>query len=90
MLLLFETLPFWRLPRCRFGGGSTQTQWKPKSGAGWKRSDAVEAVGDAISFVKERIRREQSKRETRTVMDSEEADKYIELVKQLQGRALPK
>ncbi|KAH0969626.1 hypothetical protein GBA52_028552 [Prunus armeniaca] len=63
------------------GGGSTQTQWKPKSGAGGKRREAVEAVGDAISIVNERIRREQSKRETRTVMESEEADKYIELVK---------
>lgn len=72
------------------GGGSTQTQWKPKSGAEGKRRDAVEAVGDAISFVNERIRREQSKRETRTVMDSEEADKYIELVKQQQQRGLEK
>ncbi|CAB4275536.1 unnamed protein product [Prunus armeniaca] len=72
------------------GGGSTQTQWKPKSGAGGKRREAVEAVGDAISIVNERIRREQSKRETRTVMESEEADKYIELVKQQQQRGLEK
>lgn len=67
---------------------STEQQWKPKSG---KREDSAE--GDDISILNERIRREQSKREgsgTRTVMESEEADKYIEMVKQQQQRGLEK
>ncbi|KAB2610049.1 hypothetical protein D8674_018081 [Pyrus ussuriensis x Pyrus communis] len=67
---------------------STEQQWKPKSG---KREDSAE--GDAITILNERIRREQSKREgsgTRTVMESEEADKYIEMVKQQQQRGLEK
>ncbi|KAG9130207.1 hypothetical protein Leryth_004218 [Lithospermum erythrorhizon] len=55
------------------------------------REKADNADNDAISLLHERIRREHGKRELgpRT-MDSEEADKYIKLVKEQQQRGLQK
>uniref|UniRef100_A0A5B7BS35 DNA helicase n=1 Tax=Davidia involucrata TaxID=16924 RepID=A0A5B7BS35_DAVIN len=46
---------------------------------------------DAISILNERIRRDHAKRDaSRPVMDSEEAEKYIQLVKEQQQRGLQK
>jgi len=46
---------------------------------------------DPISTLNERIRREYGKREvSRTVMNTEEADKYIQMVKEQQQRGLQK
>uniref|UniRef100_A0A1U8Q0J7 ATP-dependent DNA helicase At3g02060, chloroplastic isoform X2 n=1 Tax=Nelumbo nucifera TaxID=4432 RepID=A0A1U8Q0J7_NELNU len=46
---------------------------------------------DAISVLNERIRRDYGKREaSRTTMDSEEAEKYIQLVKEQQQRGMQK
>lgn len=56
-----------------------------------REAAAVEAETDAISILNERIRREQRKKSSpRTAMESEEADKYIELVKEQQQRGLQK
>ncbi|XP_073062113.1 ATP-dependent DNA helicase At3g02060, chloroplastic [Primulina eburnea] len=52
-----------------------------------------EEGGDAISLLNERIRREHSKRDfpsSRPSVESEEADKYIQLVKEQQQRGLQK
>ncbi|KAJ0112302.1 hypothetical protein Patl1_02508 [Pistacia atlantica] len=55
------------------------------------RRDKYETEQDSISVLNERIRRDYSKREaTRPVMDSEEADKYIRLVKEQQQIGLQK
>ncbi|KAL2529308.1 DEAD/DEAH box helicase [Forsythia ovata] len=57
-----------------------------------KQTDA-DLQRDAISLLNERIRREHSKRDSsssRPAMDSEEADKYIQLVKEQQQRGLQK
>lgn len=51
----------------------------------------MELDTDAISILNERIRRDHSKREdTRPVMDSQEADKYIQQVKEQQQKGLQK
>ncbi|KAL5797331.1 hypothetical protein ACOSQ2_002151 [Xanthoceras sorbifolium] len=56
-----------------------------------QRRDKSESERDAISVLNERILRDHSKREaTRPVMDSEEADKYMQLVKQQQQVGLQK
>ncbi|KAJ7976325.1 ATP-dependent DNA helicase [Quillaja saponaria] len=56
-----------------------------------KRTEKIELENDPISVLNERIRRDYSKREvSRTVMDSKEADKYIQLVKEQQQRGLQK
>lgn len=81
----------------------TQTQTQTKNSLGLsnsistktksskRREAAVEAESDAISILNERIRREQRKKSSpRTAMESEEADKYIELVKEQQQRGLQK
>ncbi|KAL8544223.1 hypothetical protein ACS0TY_004676 [Phlomoides rotata] len=57
----------------------------------WTPAEAEQR--DAISLLNERIRREHGKRETassRPAMDSKEADKYIQLVKEQQQRGLQK
>lgn len=56
-----------------------------------QRREGIETESDSISVLNERIRREQGKRElTRPVMDSEEADKYIQMVKEQQQKGLQK
>ncbi|GFP90278.1 transcription-repair-coupling factor [Phtheirospermum japonicum] len=53
--------------------------------------EAAEQQRDVISLLNERIRREHSKRESKkTAMDSEEAEMYIQLVKEQQQRGLQK
>lgn len=70
-------------------GLSNSISTKTKSSK--RREAAVEAESDAISILNERIRREQRKKSSpRTAMESEEADKYIELVKEQQQRGLQK
>ncbi|OVA09717.1 Helicase [Macleaya cordata] len=55
------------------------------------RREKVEPEVDAISLLNERIRRDHGKRETsKTVMDTQEAEKYIKLVKEQQQRGLQK
>ncbi|KAE8677933.1 syntaxin-22-like [Hibiscus syriacus] len=55
------------------------------------KREKTEPETDAISILNERIRRDHSKREsTRPVMDSQEADMYIQLVKEQQQRGLQK
>lgn len=55
------------------------------------RAERIEPENDSISALNERIRRDFAKREvSRTAMDSEEADKYIRLVKEQQQRGLQK
>lgn len=55
------------------------------------RKEKYETEPDDISILNERIRRDFGKREaTRPVMDSEEADKYIRLVKEQQQKGLQK
>lgn len=58
------------------------------------RTQPQEAEPDAISLLNDRIRRDLAKRDqlsiTRPVMDAEEADKYIQLVKEQQQRGLQK
>lgn len=57
------------------------------------RNARQEQDRDAISLLNERIRREHAKRDhspLRPAMDSEEADKYIQLVKEQQQRGLQK
>ncbi|KAK6798911.1 hypothetical protein RDI58_006614 [Solanum bulbocastanum] len=57
------------------------------------RNARQEQERDAISLLNERIRREHAKRDhspLRPSMDSEEADKYIQLVKEQQQRGLQK
>ncbi|KAI9120505.1 hypothetical protein K1719_007538 [Acacia pycnantha] len=55
------------------------------------KTERIELENDPISVLNERIRRDFAKREvSRTVMDSEEADKYIQLVKKQQQRGLQK
>lgn len=58
------------------------------------RTARQEQERDAISLLNERIRREHAKRDQshplRPAMDSEEADKYIQLVKEQQQRGLQK
>ncbi|KAH7518983.1 hypothetical protein FEM48_Zijuj09G0229400 [Ziziphus jujuba var. spinosa] len=52
---------------------------------------ALDPDPDPISALNERIRRDHGKRDaSRSVMDSEEADKYIQLVKEQQQRGLQK
>lgn len=54
---------------------------------------AADLQRDSISLLNERIRRDHSKRDSsssKPVMDSEEADKYIQLVKEQQQRGLQK
>ncbi|XP_030552631.1 ATP-dependent DNA helicase At3g02060, chloroplastic [Rhodamnia argentea] len=60
--------------------------------AGQRRDrSSSEPEGDAISLLNERIRRDQGSREaSRNAMDSEEAEKYIRLVKEQQQRGLQK
>ncbi|KAK7336197.1 hypothetical protein VNO77_16731 [Canavalia gladiata] len=51
----------------------------------------TEPHNDAISVLNERIRRDYAKREaSRTVMNSEEADKYMQMVKEQQQRGFQK
>lgn len=51
----------------------------------------MEPDQDPISLLNERIRRDYNKRDaSRTVMDSKEAEKYIQLVKEQQQRGLQK
>jgi transcription-repair coupling factor (superfamily II helicase) len=70
-------------------GLSNSISTKTKSSK--RREAAAEAESDAISILNERIRREQRKKSSpRTAMESEEADKYIELVKEQQQRGLQK
>ncbi|KAM3713149.1 hypothetical protein ACJW31_01G233100 [Castanea mollissima] len=53
--------------------------------------DKMEPDQDPISLLNERIRRDYNKRDaSRTVMDSKEAEKYIQLVKEQQQRGLQK
>ncbi|KAK7840327.1 atp-dependent dna helicase [Quercus suber] len=53
--------------------------------------DKIEPDQDPISLLNERIRRDYNKRDaSRTVMDSKEAEKYIQLVKEQQQRGLQK
>ncbi|CAJ2672224.1 unnamed protein product [Trifolium pratense] len=55
------------------------------------KTNKIELENDPISVLNKRIRREYGKKEvTRTVMDSEEADKYIQMVKEQQQRGLQK
>ncbi|XP_043724068.1 ATP-dependent DNA helicase At3g02060, chloroplastic isoform X2 [Telopea speciosissima] len=57
------------------------TKWKEK----------LEPEPDALSILNERIRRDIGNRDSsRTVMDSQEAEKYIQLVKEQQQRGLKK
>lgn len=57
-----------------------------------QRREMVEPESDVITMLNERIRREQSKRDVSKgpAMDSEEAEKYIQLVKEQQRRGLQK
>lgn len=56
----------------------------------WREKPEL-AESDSISLLNERIRRDLGKRETaRPAMDSEEADKYIQMVKEQQERGLQK
>ncbi|KAF8390772.1 hypothetical protein HHK36_025300 [Tetracentron sinense] len=56
-----------------------------------QRREKVESEPDTIAVLNERIRRDHGKREaSRTVMDSEETEKYIQLVKEQQQRGLQK
>lgn len=57
-----------------------------------QRRERMEPESDDITILNERIRREQSKRDVSRapVVDSEEADKYIQLVKEQQRRGLQK
>ncbi|XP_038907245.1 ATP-dependent DNA helicase At3g02060, chloroplastic isoform X2 [Benincasa hispida] len=56
-----------------------------------RRREQIELERDSISILNERIRRFHGKRESsRTVMDSEEADRYIQMVKEQQQRGLQK
>ncbi|CAN8269796.1 unnamed protein product [Cochlearia groenlandica] len=58
----------------------------------WREKQEL-ADSDSISLLNERIRRDLGKRErgtARPVMDSEEADKYIQMVKEQQERGLQK
>lgn len=65
---------------------SSPTSKKPT-----QRGENNENETDDISILNERIRRDFGKREaTRPVMDSEEADKYIQLVKEQQQKGLQK
>ncbi|KAH9743049.1 transcription-repair-coupling factor [Citrus sinensis] len=65
---------------------SSPTSKKPT-----QRREKNENETDDISILNERIRRDFGKREaTRPVMDSEEADKYIQLVKEQQQKGLQK
>ncbi|XWS40502.1 hypothetical protein CRYUN_Cryun17cG0000300 [Craigia yunnanensis] len=53
------------------------------------KREKIEPETDAISILNQRIRRDHGKREaTRPVMDSQEADMYIQLVKEQQQRGL--
>ncbi|XP_077250177.1 DEAD/DEAH box helicase isoform X2 [Tasmannia lanceolata] len=55
------------------------------------RKDKVEIEPDGIAALNEKIRRDHGKREiSRPAMDSEEADKYIQMVKEQQQRGLQK
>ncbi|XP_056169809.1 ATP-dependent DNA helicase At3g02060, chloroplastic [Syzygium oleosum] len=60
--------------------------------AGQRRDRSSEPAGDAISLLNERIRRDQGggREASRNTMDSEEAEKYIRLVKEQQQRGLQK
>ncbi|XP_004493106.1 ATP-dependent DNA helicase At3g02060, chloroplastic [Cicer arietinum] len=67
----------------------TQGLYTPSSPS--KKTDKIDPENDPISILNERIRREYGKREvSRTVMDTEEADKYIQMVKEQQQRGLQK
>ncbi|XP_010550244.1 PREDICTED: ATP-dependent DNA helicase At3g02060, chloroplastic isoform X2 [Tarenaya hassleriana] len=67
--------------------GSSETAAKPTK---WREKQEL-AESDAISVLNERIRRDLCKRETtKPSMDSEEADKYIQMVKEQQQRGLQK
>ncbi|XP_059645388.1 ATP-dependent DNA helicase At3g02060, chloroplastic isoform X3 [Cornus florida] len=66
------------------GGGGISTKLPP-------RRENVDTDRDSVSILNERIRRDHGKRDvSRPAMDSEEADKYIQLVKQQQQRGLQK
>ncbi|XP_022739211.1 ATP-dependent DNA helicase At3g02060, chloroplastic isoform X5 [Durio zibethinus] len=55
------------------------------------KREKIELETDAISILNERIRRDHGKKEaTRPVMDSQEADKYIQMVKEQQQKGLEK
>lgn len=55
------------------------------------RTEKIELENDPISVLNDRILRDYGKREvSRTVMNSEEAEKYIQLVKEQQQRGLQK
>lgn len=55
------------------------------------RRQTIDSDPDPIYALNERIRRDHGKRDaSRTAMDSEEADKYIQLVKEQQQRGLQK
>ncbi|KAL0541600.1 hypothetical protein IC582_021653 [Cucumis melo] len=56
-----------------------------------RRRDQIELERDSISVLNERILRFHGKRDSsRTTMDSEEADRYIQMVKEQQQRGLQK
>ncbi|CAK9311495.1 unnamed protein product [Citrullus colocynthis] len=56
-----------------------------------RRREQIELERDSITVLNERIRRFHGKRESsRTAMDSEEADRYIQMVKEQQQRGLQK
>ncbi|XP_022141425.1 ATP-dependent DNA helicase At3g02060, chloroplastic isoform X3 [Momordica charantia] len=56
-----------------------------------RRREQIELERDSISILNERVRRYHGKRESsRTAMDAEEADRYIQMVKEQQQRGLQK
>lgn len=70
---------------------ATTTAAKPRVATRWREKHEL-AESDSISILNERIRRDLGKRETgsRPVMDSKEAEKYIQMVKEQQERGLQK
>ncbi|CDY28662.1 BnaCnng05480D [Brassica napus] len=66
------------------------TAAKPTTATRWREKHEL-AESDSISILNERIRRDLGKRETaRPAMDSKEAEKYIQMVKEQQERGLQK
>ncbi|KAL8049111.1 hypothetical protein ABFX02_06G000300 [Erythranthe guttata] len=89
------------LRRIRVRGVLSSTPWSPPashrdrndSAKKFRSQTEAEQQRDAISLLNERIRSEHCKRESpssRPAMDSEEADMYIQLVKDQQQRGLQK
>ncbi|KAK9117747.1 hypothetical protein Sjap_016694 [Stephania japonica] len=89
----------WQKPKKRVSCGSNAVYTEGLSVVGGAKAKVwggekveAEAEADAIAMLNERIRRDLGKREApwRTAMDSEEADKYIRLVKEQQQRGFQK